>query len=185
MIEGDYMKKLFTLTFGTFLMLCFAGTASALLFSDTQHQNVWFSSSNTTKTWTFDLDNDALDWGDINSEDSINWAFLSFGTFDDHDSQLEYANINLDGTLNFNWEVDPGWWSANVSSLVVDDHFLAVTFNLLRGDFGVSWVNLFGDYTDNRENTSAAPVPEPATMLLLGCGLIGLAGSSRKKWLKR
>jgi len=75
--------------------------------------------------------------------------------------------------------------SYEVSGLLDEDPNGLISFNLTeaRGFFGDqtnSWVGL-----DNvMVNAVGSPVPEPGTMLLLGVGLIGLAGIGRKKLFK-
>lgn len=58
--------------------------------------------------------------------------------------------------------------------------FSAKTLQLAPGDYTLS-ASMNESVTTNISN---APIPEPGTMLLLGAGLIGLAGFGRKKFKK-
>ena len=98
---------------------------------------------------------------------SRSWEYAD-GTFDD--TPLQFGEI--DGTQSF-----------NVLVYVLDDHRLDVVVNFLTegpngmpmaSNFQIQSLTLSGDYT-------AAPVPEPATLLLMGTGLAGGLLRLRKK----
>jgi hypothetical protein len=58
------------------------------------------------------------------------------------------------------------------------------SLNQIEGTLANSQMSLDGHHTDRVTGTTA-PFPESTAMILLGVGLIGIAGTSRKRFSKK
>jgi hypothetical protein len=84
----------------------------------------------------------------------------------------------LDGMLLAEFGPMKGSFSESMESLIVPEDLSNFTLTIMG-----TITNSNGDHTSF--DGGIAPVPEPSTILLLGTGLIGLAGASRKKLFKK
>lgn len=121
--------------------------------------------------------------------DDIIWDYsLTVSLYDDRDKKgrFEIARIDQPGIIgddfyDFRYEnQDFGWSFAGLLALNLTGT-LDVTIHSWVGDFFLdqSFLTAQGD-----NGRGSAPVPEPATMILLGTGLLGIAATSRKKFKK-
>jgi len=154
------MKK-FLLFFCSFiLVLSLSGVAGATFFADFQPDT---SLSDGSITWAFDL----RDIG-IGVEDDIDSAELLLGV---DLSEAAAWSLTID-KAGFSLS-DHGFFFSDVAPFL-DDLELIVELGF-KGDVEERYAGIIGTYSDNLTHA-----PEPATMLLLGFGLIGVAGFSRK-----
>lgn len=75
-------------------------------------------------------------------------------------------------------EVDAGTYGYNVNGAYLADGSFTMTIGSLWGDFSLLSSRLTINYDSD---VSAAPVPEPASLLLLGTGLIGITALTKVK----
>ena len=195
------MKKLFVLLCALTLVLGMVGSASALGFTlDSYAVKLNDSDPGLVLYWEPILEVSAS-IGDLEVGDAVTFKLFELGTkeesvgwddiwWKDIEVDFDFSSPDVLGTgeghTRGKYIGDKGVvrWD-NPTSFIFGDTGL-FTIDLLDAKFGTPGsADIFAKLTYVSADTAAAPVPEPATILLMGTGLLGLVAYSRKRYSKK
>ena len=193
--KGNAVKKLATILFGMAMIVFLVEVAPAMPITFTNTTS--FGAGGTAPA----EDLNSYGVGDVNRLDGfldfVSWTHhynftppaenvvsgsLKLYLRDDNDYNFEFGIGRAeDGTWDIG-EVDTASYSYDVTASFLGDGAFSVILISLGGDFFIDRSELTITYNPA---PPADPVPEPATMLLLGTGLLGMVAVRRKHFIKK
>ncbi len=179
------MNKILVLLTGLVFIVTGIASAAPITITDT----TIFNSEGTIDS----EDYDDHGWGDVNKLDGIldHVTWTHYFSFTPPAAEILNGTLTLDlrddaGKWDF-WEIGFGWtesgeWDFGEVDTGSYEYDINLSF-LADGEFQVTLGSLFGDFYIDQSQLKVTynPVPEPSTLLLIGLGILGLTGVSRRK----